>query len=230
MTEKVLVAAPTNSRKDYICNEYLRNVTNFTYPFKNYYFVDNSYNIFYHAEKFIDKGFDCDYVNPKGKNNNDYICESQNKIREYFLNSDCTHLFLLEEDLLPPPYIIEDLLSYNTEIAVARYFIGEGKDSHLLHQIMDDTWSPNVNINYSPAGSFLEWGTGQQTNFNYGLGCIMIKKDVMKEIQFRVEDETNHADSFFWLDVNYLEIPFKVHDKLIEHRNLNWTSYSDYRK
>lgn len=216
---KVLVSCPVNYRKEYTAEAYLKNITGLTYPNKHFYFVDNSVFPLYHVYRFIDAGFNCDYIAPEQKNQNQYICESQNKIREYFLAGDYDYLCFIEEDLFPEPDIIQQLLNYKEAVVSARYFIGEGEKSHLLHLVHDDTFGENVNINYPPSGSYAEFGTGKNSSTVFGFGCCLIHRDVLEEIPFRIIDDTTHSDVPFALDLKFLGIEVEYHEKIIEHFN-----------
>lgn len=227
---KVLIGCPTNQRKDYILSEYLSNVNNFTYPNKYFYFSDNSYDIFYHIDHFILKGYDCGYVYPQNKANNQYICESYNQIRDYFLSSDCDYWLSLEIDLIPPKDIIERLLALNTQVASARYFIGDGGGSHLLCTDFDDSCGENINRNCFTMEGFNEYGTGNTITGCAGLGCMLIHRDIVQSFPFYVVDEVTHNDTFFSRDIDFVGLKIKYDDTIVQHKNSSWYSVSDNKK
>lgn len=216
---KIFIGCPTSSKKNYCVKKYLDNVTNFSYNPKQINFCDNSPNPEYHYETFLMNGFMCDYVSPNNKKSNEFICESQNTLRQRFLESDCTHFFSLEEDLIPPKNIIEILLAENENVCCAKYFIGQGSNSHILAQQTDNTWSENVNRNCSVAESFIEHGR-KNTATNYGLGCMMIHRNIMEQIYFEVDERNDiHSDNYFSLQIRELGYEIKVLDLIIPHYN-----------
>lgn len=228
---KVMISCPMNIRKNYCLEDYLQNISQLTYPKKEYYLSDNSFDKSFHLEELLLKGWNCGYVSPHNKDSNQYITESFNQIREYFLQSDAEYLFLCESDLFPPTDIIEQLICYQKPVVSCHYFIGEGKESKLLHQQFDDKWLPdNVNINSHPSQSFMEFGTDKWSSNNSGLGVILLRRDVLEQIQFSCNDRTNHCDTFFSRDLDYLGIEVTYSGILVEHRNRSWQSYSDFKK
>lgn len=229
--EKVLIGCPVNERKQYCVGDYLINVTNFTYLSKDFYFCDNSHDATWHVKNFLLKGYNCGYVSPNKKQNHHYVTESFNKIREYFLQSDCDYWLCLEIDLFPPPDIIESMLAYNEQIVSARYFIGDGKDSRLMSMEFDDTFQPNTNRNMTLTENFVEYGSGKTISGSSGLGCLLIHKDVMRQITFFISDEEyTHADTYFSRTLDFFDIPVTYHDEIIEHRSQNWNYVTDYKK
>lgn len=230
-SERVLISCPVSDRKEYCRQDYLRNISNFTYLHKEFYFSDNSPSIKYHIESFLLHGFDCDHISPIGKQNNEYIAESHEQIRRYFLQSNCTHWLSLEEDLFPESDIIEQLLSYNASVVSANYMIGEGAQSRLMQLNFDDSFSINVNRHVSCYESFVSYGTQKPlTQNSFGMGCVLMTKEVASQIQFWVtEDSAVHADLYFSLDLDFLGIPVTYHNQIIEHRNSSWSGISDYK-
>lgn len=229
MIPKVLIGCPVNSRKNYCIQDYFKNISRFTYPSKDYYFVDNSANPSWHLKNVVAKGFKCDYVSPVGKRNNKYMCESQELIRDYFLQSDCTHWLSLECDLFPRSNIIEEMLAQDTPIVSMAYLIGQGKDIWVLKTEIENLFETNTNRNIDLKEGFLEWGTGNTKSKMFGLGCALIEREVIEQIPFVVnKDDTHHADTNFYFMLNILGYEVKYIEEIINHQNSNWSAVTDY--
>lgn len=227
---KVLVVAPTHERKLYALERYFTALSNLTYANKEFYFVDNSASPTFHIQNILLNGWNCDWVTPAGLQNNEYIAESQQQLRRYFLLSDCTHFFSTECDLILPKGIIEEMLSYNADCVSCQYMIGSGVGSKLMKFQYDDTWSECTNRRMGTYESFVEYGTGKTKSLNPGLGAIMFTREVMNQISFYVnpEDEV-HSDSHLATTLDFLGIKVVYHDEIIPHLNQNWNAISDYK-
>lgn len=219
---KVLIVSPTSERKSYCTIDFVNNLRNLTYPEKDFCFCDNSFDPLFHISEFILRGIDCLYVHPQNKTNQQYICQSYNALRDYFLKGNWEYFCTIECDLFPPPDIIERLLAYQKPVVSARYFIGQGKHSHLLATHIDDTFSPNLNRNIFCEEGFHEYGTRETISGNSGLGCCMIHRSVVTQIPFRLMDATTHNDTIFSLDLDYFGIDVTYDDEIITHQNSSW--------
>lgn len=220
---KVQISCPINQRKSYCIDAFLEHIINLTYPRKTFYFSDNSLNRYWGAQKIvIENGMDCGYVSPEGKKSNQYIVESQQQIREHFLNSDVDYLFSLECDIFPELDVIETMLTENEDVCAMKYFIGESSQSHILAQETDDGWSENTNRNQQPLETFIEHGR-KNTATNYGLGCVLLSRKVVEEINFRIDERSSiHSDNLFAVDIRDSGYKIKVLDKIVTHYNRQW--------
>ncbi len=227
MLPKILISCPTSIRKEYCLQDFFTNIRAFTYPEKYFFFVDNSHGSLFHVKEILLKGFECGYCSPHGKPNNVYICESYNAIRDYFLKNDFDYLLTLECDMFPEKDVISEMLMHDYPVVAARYFWGEGENSRLLGFEMHDSFGLNVNRLIKFEEGFFEYGTGKTKNFNAGLGCALIKREVIEEIPFRVEDHSIHNDSWFMSDVFSMGIETKFIEMIIRHENTNWFGYTD---
>lgn len=227
MLPKILISCPTSIRKEYVLSQYFENIRSLSYPEKYFYFCDNSHDPIFHVKEILLKGFECGYVSPHGKPNNVYICESYNLIRDYFLKGDYDYLLTLEADEFPQKDILEEMLMYDYPVVAARYFWGEGENSRLLGFEMDDSFGDNINRIIGLQEGFSEYGTGKTKSFNPALGCCLIKRDVVEEIEFRVADHNIHNDSYFHLDRYFSGIDCKIIDIIVEHRNQGWSGITD---
>lgn len=115
------------------------------------------------------------------------VDNARNKIVQEFLKSDCTHLFFVDSDTLPPEDAIKKLLALNVPIATGLTPIIE----------MDDTtFQPYKKWNCADhTGELMKPDTGIQKVTVAGSSCIMIRREVFDRIRapwyrWMYEDET----------------------------------------
>ncbi len=228
MLPKVLVGAPVNERKDYCTKEYLDNLRRLTYPNKKYYFVDNSPNSVWGYFNIIKNGFECDYVSPTGKRNQDFITESQNLIRKKALEENFDFLMFIEQDLFPEPTIIEQLLSYNTQVSSAKYFIGQGENTRLLElETEEKIFETITNRNIPHEESYFNYPENS-TSTQSGFGCCLIHRSILEQYPFHVwQDDNSHSDTYFALDLYSAEISITHHPIIVQHKNSSWQKIMD---
>ncbi len=221
---KILICCPTSDVKDYCFDKWARHVRSFSYPNVKVFMSDNSKSGKYH-KKITSFGFKTKRVNPKGKHNIQFICESMNQCRDYFLEGDFTHALWLESDVFPTDLdFIQKLLDHDVAIATIPYHIGEGEDSHLCLQYgsQDPTGmftSPLVE------GSDLLFIDGNlKTIAQAGLGCALIRRSVLEKLSFKFHPQFNaHPDTWFASDCMANKIPIYCDTSMIcVHKNKPW--------
>ena len=187
---KILIAIPTYEGKNYCLDEFLENISNFTYPKSrlDFYIADNSRtneNAKMINKKYGIKVFWKDY---SGMSVFEKMADSHNQLRRYFLESDCEYMLHLESDIFPPHDVLERLLWANKPIVNA------------LYQVFDGSWrTPCIAINdqknefhetfvfHTTLDSFSHWfidGKVKKT-FIAGIGCCLMQKKVMVHFPFR---------------------------------------------
>jgi hypothetical protein len=143
------------------------------------------------------------------------------------LKGDFDYLLTIESDVMPPADIVEELLLQDCDVVCAIYFIGKGDGNRLINFELDDSFGMNVNRNIFLGEGFHQYGTGKTKSCNCGLGCCLIKREVVEEIPFRVEGCGVHNDSFFGVDCFQNGIELKVIDLIVEHQNTDWSGITD---
>lgn len=228
--EKVFLCSPLNFRKEYCIDRYFSNILKLSYPHKEFYFVDNSPSPFYAMSKIKKWGLDIDWLDPKRMRNQDYIRDSMNVIRRKFLDSKCDYMFVLECDLFPPLDIIERLLSHEAQVVAAPYFLGNGANSFLSDTDIEDSFGETINNrNIGWHESFLNFKGITTTAKQCGMGCVMIRRDVMEQMDFfTAHDVPAHHDTFFYFALNDLGIKTLYDTEIIvTHENRSWTTVKD---
>lgn len=228
--QKVLVGAPVNQNKEYCRERYIETVKSLTYPYYDVYCCDNSADNQYHARNFVMCGINCDWVNPHGKRNVQYVLESQQAVVNKALTGNYDYLLFLEEDIVPPSNIIEQLISYNKPFVTARYFVRSGTDSQLLEMEIEDVmFTTYTNRMVWQTESFLDFGTDKKKFGMYGIGCALISMEVLQKIPLTViEGENSHADTPLYFQLYESGIPVTVHQLIVQHNNSNWLNVKDY--
>lgn len=229
---RVLLAAPISRNKEYILKDWLQHILGFSYPAYDIFLVDNSPDEDFHQEV-LSWGYRCAYCPPNGRRATDYITESQNMLRQYFLDGGYDYFFSLECDNFPPHNIIELLLSYREDNVNIPYFLKQGDRTTLgvqLSVINYQGWCANkVMAPYDSIGAF-DGRTKQY--FAPSIGCSLFSRRLMQMLKFRVDNRNPLAfsDSFWHLDSNCIGIKPIVHMGVIcEHRRFTWRYNKDAR-
>jgi hypothetical protein len=168
------------------------------------------------------------HVNPRNRVTQEFICESQNLIRDVVLDEGYDYLFSLESDVFPQQKdIIERLMVHDLPIVSAPYFIDIGEASHLLIGVLVKSFVAKHGlfgiILPKRYGFFLMDGKLKPTN-QCGIGCSLIKREIIESTPFRYEKGMlQHSDSFFYLDLFRQGVPTYIDTAVFaRHENSNW--------
>jgi len=227
---KVLVCVPHYDGKNYCFDDFLSRVTNLTYKNYDILIADNSKNR-KNKKKIMKSGVQSIYVNPKQKDNRQYIADTHEALRVAALIGNYDFMLHLESDVFPPLDIIERLLSHQKMVVAAPYFINFGHDSHLMVQHIEgegDLVRHTVNVG---GGYDILLMDGKLKKVHHaGLGCILIHKSVLQKINFRwMKGLDSHPDAVFAADCNAQQIPIFLDTSIsnVEHRNSSWSEVTD---
>lgn len=231
MKEKILVAAPNSFHKNYVACEYFTLIKNLSHGNYDIVIADNSPDNC-NKDLYEQLGIKHLWINPKGKSSYQFIWESQNAIRNYFLDGDYTHLCFIETDLLPDPSILEYLTAYNLPVVGIPYFIYKGETSMLMNQQIDAFFTGGETRNFTLEESFRLMDGKLRISFSIGFGCVMIERWVIATFPFRYMPDQNvrndasgasHADSFWYADlfIQGMEVYLDT-SMVVEHRNQDW--------
>ena len=204
MNFKILVGCPTSQHKEYSLKEYLDGIKNLTYKNFDFVLVDNSENDDY-FNKLKELGINV----IKGKyfdGAKDRVVHSRNILRKYCIDNNYDCFLSLEQDVVPPKNVIEKLLNHNKDITSALYFY-LGDDNKTLLPMMwihyKGDYAKRLMIDEVPENELVEVITS-------GLGCVLIKNNVLEKIEFRhVKDEEPWDDLWFCEDAR--EKGFKIY-------------------
>ena len=208
----ILVGTSTSDRKDYCLDLYSRQILSFTHPDYEVFIVDNSEDI-NHIEKLWERGIDAIRIEPEGSPS-EYICRSQNAIRDKVLYDGYEWLFMLESDVFVPLNILEYLMVYCNPVHTFAYFIDDECSSLSLQGITDKR-----GMRLDPlTGDYLVKGKVKPINehklgmefdvYATGIGCTLIHRDILREIDFRTNPLENDifSDIYFFEDLKRLGV------------------------
>ena len=163
----------------------------------------------------------------------DRIVHSRNILREKTLNEGYDYFFSLEQDVIPPPNIIELLLKAQKKVITGVYyttykFFGKEKIRPLI-------WGP---VPGQP--DHMQFLTDEVEKPQImqikasGLGCILIHKSVLANIRFRVGDDSEAFDDiYFCKDLEQQKIPLYTDTTMkCKHliKGMRWDDIQDAEK
>ena len=168
---KVLVGLATHESKGYVLDEFLLNVSRFTYQHFDIYICDNSRTekysneIIYKAKELnlniiVDRDAWCtDY---RGR-----MVTSHNKLRERALKGGYDYLFILDQDILPKADIIEQLISHKKDVVSGLYKVNMGTQGVVTCCSKQRLKLKNCNESRNCTIELKEVGQGNQTRAAY---------------------------------------------------------------
>lgn len=226
---KVLVVTPHNEVKNYCLDDFLSRLTNLTYKNYDILIADNS-KTKKNVKMLMARGIPAIYIKPKKKVNQKYILESHEALRFMAIKGKYDFMLHLESDIIPPHDIIERLLVHQKQVVSASYFIGQGEDSHLMVQEIEDRGELMRETRNVENGQDIMLMDGKLKQvYACGLGTMLIHKSVFEKVKFRWEEGAPvHPDTYFANDLNILDIKQYLDTSiLVEHRNQTWTTVTD---
>ena len=191
MDEKILVGCPVSDYHLYCTEEYLNTLKSLTYKNYDILLVDNSKEDTFFKD-LIKRGINTARIsfneNPRIR-----IVESRNILRQKVLEGDYDYFLSLEQDVLPPENFIESLLKHNKEVITGVYFadnIIPGKPLPELIPLVYVLENPET-LSMRPLNQNELWEfPGLMEVISAGLGCVLIHKNVLKDIKFRYDLNT----------------------------------------
>ena len=222
---RVLCGVPITEHKAYIDKQWFKHLLSLTYPNLDFYFVDNSVNPKYH-HKWKQQGWNVGYYRPEGMNLRQIMCDCNNIIRQYVIDNNYDYWFMLEEDQFAQPNIIEKLMANNKDICSAGYFVYHAQYSQFLNTSLFGSYThPDAFIKTLEEGFLFVDGTVKEA-YNHGIGCMLIKTDVIKQLKFWIDEADegkNFSDSYFQSDLRNLGYKSYIDtDIMTMHINGNW--------
>jgi GT2 family glycosyltransferase len=136
------------------------------------------------------------------------VIYSRNMIREKFLNENYDFFFSLEQDVIPPKDIIEKLLKHNKEIVSAYYSklvkvgLKDNETGEIKNAIIELAliWMQNEGEKIRRANPQEVLNKGLIKVGGYGIGCVLIKREVLEKIKFEYKPDKKAFDDMFFCD------------------------------
>ncbi|MBM3199757.1 hypothetical protein FJZ53_02380 [Candidatus Woesearchaeota archaeon] len=197
-TPKILVGCPTSFHKEYCLDKYAEGIKALTYKNFDVLLVDNSKDNTY-FEKIKKTGLPV-IKGPWFEGAMDRIITSRNILRQKALDKGYDYFFSLEQDVVTPPDVLERMIKHKKKIVTGVYF---------AHNTMPDGSAPLIPLVYKMVDEkTLAMAPINEEEFNSnklievvsaGLGCVLIHRDILKEVTFRYENKV-FDDRFFFID------------------------------
>ena len=199
---RILLGCPTSDYKSYCLKEYLEGVNNLNYKHFDLVLVDNSETSDYYNKL---KKLNIKVIKDKYKESaKERIVSSRNKLKNYFLNNYYDYFLSLEQDVVPPKDVIQKLMKHDKDICSGLYF--KEKDNELIpimYVPYKDEFAKLLKFEEIPENELVEVITS-------GLGCVLIKRKVLENIEFRYEKDKEPWDDV-WFCEDARQKGFKVY-------------------
>lgn len=206
---KVLVGCPTSDHKEYCLADYAAGIKNLTYKKFDVLLVDNSKDDKYEGKI---NALNLPVVrSPFSEYTKDRVIRARNLLREKVIEGDYDYFLSLEQDVIPPPNIVEGLLRHNKSIVSAVVY-------HIFPQKQSKEWieKPLLAVKSQSIQGKLAFLTAKQIeNINAivkvdycPMGCLLISRKVLEKIKFRYEEfkyKTDNPDEVKWDDWCFCE-------------------------
>ncbi|MBR9705633.1 hypothetical protein GOV14_01230 [Candidatus Pacearchaeota archaeon] len=232
---KILIGCPTCDRYNYCINEWLERVEKVIKHSKDhevdYLLVDNSKEDTF-FNKLKEKNVNIIKA-PHLQNVKDRIAHSRNILRDKVLSDGYDYLFSLDQDVMPEEDILEKLLKTDKKIISAYYSkptlvglknntTGEVKNAILeitLVWLLDED---SLKIKHAVPQEVRNKGVMKVGGF--GIGCVLIHKQVLEKIKFKfLENEKAFDDLLFCKDAKDQGYElFLYSDILVKHLHRTW--------
>ena len=226
---KILVGCPASEYHAYATDEYLETAQQLTYSNYDLFLVDNSstdtFSKYLQSKKVaFHRGF-TDLKDVKQK-----IMQSRNYLRDKILKEGYDYFLCLEQDVIPPKDVIEQLLKHKKPIVSGVYYsyfpVGNTKSLFpVLYRWLTKAEQENMkqkkdvlkkvnpalyedlvknNFDFSDVRVKLKPQEVEQPQLmkvkQCGLGCILIAREVLEKISFRVDEAKNTYDDAMFCD------------------------------
>ncbi len=228
---KILVGGPVSDHHAYCFDSFVNSLKSLTYPNFDVFLVDNSKDdAFFNKikERFPTVKF------PYHESVKVRLAGSRNLARDKVLNDGYDYLFCLDQDVVPPADILERLISHSKKIITGVYFNNFTKlDPRTMQSITKKIpilWvkSPSNPLKAFPVRMDVVQ-SGKLIKIDMcGTGCILIHRDILKEITFRCEDYKEGVDDVFFCQ-DALKLGFEIWadcsvicDHLVDQRPMQW--------
>lgn len=220
-TLRILIGCPTAMIKNDSIRAYMKGLESLTYPQFDVLIEDNSSTRDYAeklqwlGEKFREKRPECGFkvihsghVSPRVR---ERIVHGRNVIRDTMLKEEYDYFFSLEQDIVCPPDTIQRLLAHHKQVVGGVYYnkivLGDKeRKTPVLMTYPDEESKKNGKAQWV---GFTELFPSRLLEVaSIGLGCVLIHRDVLKQVEFRIVPGDNAFDDMhFSIDLARAHIP-----------------------
>ena len=229
--QKVLVGAPVCDLYEYCFKEFINNIKNLTYKNYDILLVDNS-----KKENFFNKikSLNINVIRiPYFEKMRDRVTNAHNKLREYVLKENYDYLLILDQDIIPPKDVIEQLIFHNKDAISALYF-GHHNITTGENKIMPFAWTFIMKEGHWSKVRYLndmEIRNRAVLEIAFaGMGCVLLSRNILEKIQFRYDKDIEAWDDR-WLGYDIHKLGFKYYlDPRVKCKHLYLKRPFDYHE
>ena len=191
MPPKILIGCPTAEEKAYCLDEYIQGLRDLTWKNAEFIIVDNSPTQEY-AERMRAKGLRV--INDVRLDDvKERIAHSRKMIRDLLLKGDYDYFLSLEQDVIPPPDLIERMLSAQVSVITGVYFTAYKIDNQIkMRPLVWKAHSDSAQMTFM--NEEVRAAKGKIKNVvpvrASGLGVMLIHRNVLEKIPFRAVPES----------------------------------------
>jgi hypothetical protein len=230
---RILVGCPTCDLKEGSLEQYLQGIDSLTYPAFDVAIEDNSKTITY-SQRIMAFGRDWEKRHPgqtfrviqsgyTSAHARERVVNGRNKIREIALKERYDYFFSLEQDVVPPPAIIENLLNTQKDIVSGVYYTKKFTPTEKKYAFMAGIAAGPVQetekgkgFAMKPIGIDFLFPTRVAEVMYTGLGCMLIAREALEKTPFRYEPEHSAWDDvFFCIDSRIRGHPTFLHTVML---------------
>ena len=133
--------------------------------------------------------------NPEEDHKYENIKNKHNRLRKKVLKENYTHLFLVEYDNILPLDALQKLLSCNSDVAYGLYCNRHGFMQWLAYESLENGGGKSLSLDIEKRNK--AWNNIVETK-GAGFGCTLIKRNVLKKIEFRNHPDHKVADDWMF--------------------------------
>lgn len=129
------------------------------------------------------------------------ILHNYRKGRQAFLDGGYDAMFVVESDIIPPRDALPRLLALNADVAYGLYLFRRHEPYHCNVTRYAISPAPDQPLSMFPKAYAKAWREGVVKCSGSGLGCVVIKRRVLEQVEFHQRNQRVHCDTFFTEDV-----------------------------
>ncbi|MEK6947643.1 MAG: glycosyltransferase [Nanoarchaeota archaeon] len=200
MEPKILVGCTVADVKRYCLGNYVAGLRRLTYKNFDVVLIDNSKTDKY-AKEIAKFGYNV-IKTIHHDNMGESITEGMNMLRDIALK-DYDYFICLEQDVVPPPNLIELMLETKKDIVtgVVPHLLlkPDGSSRNIALLGIDDIQNPGK-YKYFDLESVMQNKEGLVKSDYCSMSCLMMSKNALKKIKFRYEPSKNNEMKTIWYD------------------------------
>lgn len=169
-------------------------------------------------------------ISGAGSTDRTYTHSAENHVAQELLDSDATHLFMTEMDMVLPKHALPTLLELDKPVVSGVYFLrGSNGQPCLYKKVLTPPDNPYV---HSPVHVFPT--TGPFRIDCPGLGCVLIQREVFERVPtpwFDLSAQKYGSDMYFYTKVKQAGIEVWAHPGVYcDQMDYTRIGYRDYVK